>query len=230
MQREMLGHRIEITVSLLKKNHGLTFVELLIAMLMGLLVLGAVLNIFVSQNRTNAVQQEVAYAQQNVRAAMDLMAREIRSAGYDPTLSALTPIPTATATSIQVRADFVNGGDGTTGQAGEDVTYSEVTDASGTYLVRNDTFTSDNIVYDVIPGSLQFTYYQSGSSTSFSPATQSDRDDIRVVGVQFQVHTQNEEPGYTGGYDLIAGNSGTCRTRSMATRVRVRNMGFKDIE
>ena len=90
--------------------------------------------------------------------------------------------------------------------------------------------TTDNIVFDVIPGSLQFTYYQSGSSTSFSPATQSDRDDIRVVGVQFQVHTQNEEPGYMGGYDLIAGNSGTCRIRSMATRVRVRNMGFKDIE
>ena len=66
-QREMLGHRIEMTVSLLKKNHGLTLIEILIAMVMGLLVLGAVLNIFVSQNRTNAVQQEVAYAQQSVR-------------------------------------------------------------------------------------------------------------------------------------------------------------------
>ena len=134
-----------MTVSLLKKNHGLTFIEVLIAMLMGLLVLGAVLNIFVSQNRTNAVQQEVAYAQQNVRAAMDLMAREIRSAGYDPTLSALIPIPAATATSIQIRADFVNGGDGATADAGEDVTYSEVTDASGTCLVRNDTFATTTL-------------------------------------------------------------------------------------
>ncbi len=219
-----------IALSSHKKNQGLTLVELLIALVIGLLVLTAVLNIFVSQNRTNAVQQEVAYAQQNVRAAMDLMAREIRSAGYDPTDSGLTPIPTATATSIQVRADFVNGGDGDTGETGEDVTYSEVTDANGTYLVRNDTANSDRIVYDVVPGSLQFTYYQSGSSTAFSPATQSDRDDIRVVAVQFQVHTENEEPGYTGGYDLIAGNSGTCRTRTLATRVRIRNMGFQDIE
>jgi len=52
-------------------------------MVLGLVVLGAILNVLVSQNRTNAVQQEVAYAQQNVRAAMDLMVREIRNAGYN---------------------------------------------------------------------------------------------------------------------------------------------------
>jgi len=60
-----------------KTNRGFTLIELLVAMALGLVVLGAILTIFVHQSQTNAAQQEVAYAQQNVRAAMDLMVREI---------------------------------------------------------------------------------------------------------------------------------------------------------
>jgi Tfp pilus assembly protein PilW len=44
-------------------------------MALGLVVLGAVLNIFIKQNETSQAQQEIAYAQHNVRAAMDVMMR-----------------------------------------------------------------------------------------------------------------------------------------------------------
>ncbi|HID30295.1 MAG TPA: prepilin-type N-terminal cleavage/methylation domain-containing protein [Desulfobacterales bacterium] len=207
-----------------KTNYGFTLIELLVAMTMGLLVLAAILQILDSQNRANVVQQEVAYAQQNVRAAVHLMAREIRSAGYDPENSGLTSIPAAAATSIQVRADL--DADGSTAGTGEDVTYSEVTDANGTYLARNGTA----IVYDVVPNSLQFTYYQGGTTTSFVPASQADRDAIRVVAVQLQVHTEDEHRDHTSGYDLYPSSAGTCRVRTLATRARIRNMGFKDLE
>lgn len=198
---------------LYRTERGFGLVELLVAMVLGLVVIWAVLKVFVHQNRTNAAQQEVAYAQQNVRAGVDLMAREIRSAGYYTTESGLTPIPIATSTSIQVRSDLNSDGD--TGDTGEDVTYSEVTDSNGTYLARNGT----NIVYDVVPGSLQCTYYGSGSTASFVPATQEDRDDIRVVAIQIQVRTENAD------FD-----TGQFRIRTLATRVRIRNMGFGDIE
>ncbi len=215
-------------MNLLKVDRGFTLVELLVAMAMGLVVLGAVLNIFIHQNQTNAVQQEVVYAQQNVRSAMDLMARDIRSAGYDPAYppSGLVAVPAATSTSIQIRADL--NGDGDTSDTSEDVTYAllvDDTDASRRCLGRGGT----RIVYYVVPNSLWFTYYKADAST-FVPASQADRDDIRAVGIQFHVHTENEDANYTGGYDINASGSGTCRLRALATTVRIRNLGFQDLE
>jgi prepilin-type N-terminal cleavage/methylation domain-containing protein len=210
-----------------KTNRGFTLVELLVAMTLGLVVLAAILNIFASQNRTSAVQQEVAYAQQNVRAAMDLIVREIRNAGYDPEDNGFSAIPQATSTLIQVRIDYRgdNPGDppdGDFGDANEDVTYT--IDNANHELERNGTV----MIKDVVPDSLQFTYFRANGS-SFDPADQNDRDDIRMVAIQFQVHTENEDRDYSGGYDLYPSSSGTCRVRTLATRVRIRNMGFQDI-
>jgi prepilin-type N-terminal cleavage/methylation domain-containing protein len=206
-----------------KRNHGFTLVELLVAMTLGLVVLAAILNMFASQNRTSAVQQEVAYAQQNMRAAMDLIVREIRNAGYDPEDNGFDAIQTATSDSIRVLSNIT--GDDETGNpddANEDVTYT--IDNANHELERDGTV----MIKDVVPNSLQFTYYRP-NGTAFVPADQNDRDDIRMVAIQFQVHTENEDPGYSGGYDLYPSNAGTCRVRTIATRVRIRNMGFQDI-
>ena len=190
---------------------------------MGLLVLGAILNIFISQNRTNAIQQEVACAQQNVRAAMGVMVRDIRNAGHNPNDGNFKSIKTATSTTIQVKADYSDPADGDAGDANEDITYT--IDNTNHRLERNGT----RMIEDVVPNSLQFTYYKADGS-SFVAADQNDRDDIRVVAVQFQVHTENEDRDCTGGYDLYPSNAGTCRVRTLATRVRIRNMGFQDLE
>ena len=207
-----------------KTNRGFTLIELLVAMVLGLVVLAAVLNIFVSQNRTNAVQQEVAYAQQNVRAAMDIITREIRGAGYDPQNNGFDAIQTATSNTIQVLSNL-SGDDeaGNPNDANEDVTYT--IDNTNRRITRM----GNPMIEDVVPNSLQFTYFKA-DGTSFVPANQTDRNDIRVVAIQFQVHTQNEDPGLPGGYDLYPSSTGTCRTRTLATRVRIRNVGFKDLQ
>jgi len=190
-------------------------------MAVGLVVLGAILNIFVSQNRTNAEQQEVAYAQQNVRAAMGLMVRDIRNAGYDPTdIGSLIPTTETSASSIRVQFDL--DGNGTIG-SGEDVTYT--IDNTDHQLERN----GDRMIEDVVPNSLQFTYYRADGS-SFVPADQDDCDDIRTVALQFQVHTENEVRNFKDGYNLYGSLEDTCRVRTLPTRVRIRNMGFQDIE
>jgi type IV pilus assembly protein PilW len=64
---------------------GFSLVELMIAMAVGLVVLGAVYSVFIVQNKTFSVQEDVVEMQQSVRAGMDIMAREISLAGYDPT-------------------------------------------------------------------------------------------------------------------------------------------------
>ncbi len=63
---------------------GFTLVELLVAMLVGGILLAAVLMSFQTQHRTYLGQEQVVELQQNARAAMDMIARDIRTAGYDP--------------------------------------------------------------------------------------------------------------------------------------------------
>ena len=208
-----------------KTNQGFTLVELLVAMVMGLAVLGAVLSIFVNQNRTNAIQQEIAYAQQNVRAAMGLMVCEIRNAGYDPQNNGFDVIPQATSTLIQVRADYRGDNDlpgnnppydppdGAVDDANEDITY---TVNASNQLTRNGTPIVDFV------NSLQFGYILEDGTVLDPPAaalTAAQRSNVRTVIIRFGVRTENPDP-----------DTGQDRVRNLATRVRVRNMGFQDID
>ena len=203
-----------IPLCLHKTNRGFTIVELLVAMVMGLVVLVAVLNILVSQNRTNAVQQEVAYAQQNVRAAMDLMVQEIRNAGYDPENNGFDAIQTATSNSIRVLSN-ISGDDeaGNPDDPNEDVTY---TVNASNQLTRNGTRIVDFV------SNLQFGYVLKDNTMLDPPAaplTTAQMRDIRAVIIRLGVRTENRDP-----------DTGQYRFRNLVTGVRIRNMGFQDIE
>jgi type IV pilus assembly protein PilW len=65
-------------------NQGFTMVELLVAMVVSLLAMGAIYSTFLAQHRSYQVQKETSEMQQNVRTAMYFMQREIRMAGSNP--------------------------------------------------------------------------------------------------------------------------------------------------
>jgi len=95
---------------------GFTILELLIAMAIGLLVLGALYGVFTFQNKTLSNQEQIVELQQNARAAMDMMTREISMAGYNPAHMSGTTMPqisAATANSISFVADLNGNGDTT---------------------------------------------------------------------------------------------------------------------
>ncbi|UCD85165.1 MAG: prepilin-type N-terminal cleavage/methylation domain-containing protein [Deltaproteobacteria bacterium] len=53
------------------------------------------------------------------------------------------------------------------------------------------------------------------------------RDAIRNVIITLIVRTEMEDPGYASGLDIHGSAAdGTCRTRTLSTRVRVRNLGL----
>jgi type IV pilus assembly protein PilW len=81
-------------------NHGFTLVELMIAMAVGGIVMAAVMTSFLSQHRSYLAQDEVVTMQQNVRVAMDMLTRDIRSAGYDPTEAGLGIIPASDSQTL----------------------------------------------------------------------------------------------------------------------------------
>jgi len=74
-------------------NQGFTIVELIVAMAVSLLVIGAIGSTFLSQNKSYLAQEEVAAMQQNLRAAMFYMQREIRMAGCNPFNNSIPFLP-----------------------------------------------------------------------------------------------------------------------------------------
>jgi type IV pilus assembly protein PilW len=64
------------------KSNGFTLIELLVAMAISGIVAGAIFTAFQSQQKSYLVQDQVTEMQQNLRAAMDIMVRDIRMAGY----------------------------------------------------------------------------------------------------------------------------------------------------
>ncbi|MBL7208292.1 MAG: prepilin-type N-terminal cleavage/methylation domain-containing protein, partial [Desulfobacterales bacterium] len=91
----------------LPKNRegGFTLVELLIAMTIGLIILAALSSTFLMQRKIYDVQEQIVEMVQTARAAMDMMTREIRMAGYDPTGAGFDGI-TYDADQLEIKADM----------------------------------------------------------------------------------------------------------------------------
>jgi len=73
----MLSHRISR-----QKQIGLTLIELMIAMVLGLLLVAGVIQVFISNNQTSRVVESHSRLQDNARFALEILSKDIRSAGY----------------------------------------------------------------------------------------------------------------------------------------------------
>jgi len=91
-------------ISFRLSNQGFTIVELLVGMVVSLLAIGAIYSTFLSQHKSYLIQGEVAAMQQNLRAAMFYMQREIRMAGCDPR-NAGAAIDIANVAELQFKID-----------------------------------------------------------------------------------------------------------------------------
>ncbi|MEM7303994.1 MAG: PilW family protein [Pseudomonadota bacterium] len=67
-----------------RKQHGVTFVELLVALTLGLLLLGGIMQVYLGTKTTYQVSEGLSRLQENTRFSIDMMARDIRMAGYLP--------------------------------------------------------------------------------------------------------------------------------------------------
>ena len=144
---EGMGKKLMIAI---KNNHkGVTLIELLVAMAAGTILMAAIYGAYQGQQKAFVNQQLMVDMQQNVRAAMLLMTREIRMTGYDPAaadgidndgLNGIDdPAESSGATVLKAGKDWIQfsadlTGDSDVLDAGEDITYQ----ISGPDLVRID--------------------------------------------------------------------------------------------
>lgn len=146
-------------------QRGFTLVELLIAVTISIVLMGGVVAIFTTANRTYSGESIKAGAREDARAAFDMMVTELAMAGFNPTLSTnfkafsisspATVNPTLQASQVRLFMDLpanptdVTTADGTiTVGSTEDVAYG----LSGTDLQRNGQTIIPNVT------ALSFTY------------------------------------------------------------------------
>lgn len=66
------------------RQGGLTLVELMVAMLLGLVVIGAVVSVLLSSRQSYTTNNGLSQLQDNARIAFELMARDVRQSGSSP--------------------------------------------------------------------------------------------------------------------------------------------------
>ena len=205
--------------------------EVLVAATLTMIVAFAIMGFFDAQQRAYATLSTYAESQHVTRTAIDLMAREIRMASYNPLGTALTtcPVPTcAVATGegiyearpgrIRIRQDLTN--NGTINAANEDVIYEQ----QGTTIVRTDVFMNQalTLVDNVSANGLRFTYYWNTPMTLLSPSgspsqlTQTQRGLVDKVRIQIQAAVPNSYPGQPA-VDSVVRSTVAVRNRSIGS-------------
>ncbi len=70
------------TTKTYRAGRGFTIIELMVAMTLGLILLGGTINLFISNKRTYQEQNFLAALQENGRFAIDILSRDLRMAGF----------------------------------------------------------------------------------------------------------------------------------------------------
>jgi type IV pilus assembly protein PilW len=217
---------------------GFTLIELLIAVAISGLVAGSIYTVFRSQHDSYVAQEQIVEIQQNIRAAMYMMAREIRMAGYDPDSIANARIISASNNLISF--SFVadddgtdNDNDGSTDEAGEleTITY-DVYDAYGdgdNDIGRQVGTATKRAIAENIE-QLELFYTLSNGTTTLAPTNMSN---IRTVQITILARAGKPDRKFTNTstYTTPGGQTwgpfnDNFRRRFMTTNVKCRNMGL----
>jgi type IV pilus assembly protein PilW len=204
---------------------GFTLIEMLIALAIGSLLLAGTYNFYVSQKKIYAIREQVAEMQQNARAGMALMVREIRMAGYNPVGAPGIGLIEAGLHTIHITMDLhdnddTNNPDGDTDDENEDVIYSLYDsgkdrdfDLGRTVHKGKAKETKDPVAENI--KTLDFEYTLADGSKTSTPA---DPRQIRMVRITLTARTPKPDPNYR--------NHDGYRTYTLESFITPRNLVF----
>jgi type II secretion system protein J len=185
---------------------GFSLIEIMVAIAIMSILSIAMMKTYTGFTRVYTTQEVAAGAQQDLRAALNIMTQDIRMAGFDPTDSDNFGVEVATATNIRITSDTDI--DGVVDQSNfERITYNlnAGTNQLQQILYQGTASESTQPVVDNVTN-LTFTYLDEDNNITATPA------DIRTVIISMTIQE-------------LAGRGGLV-TRTLSTRVQCRNLGF----
>ena len=179
---------------------GFSLVELILAMGISTLILIGIYSVFSITSKNFTTQNATASAQQSLRTAIGLVARDIRAAGLDPVDSDNFGFENATRTKIGVTADSIDGTgefNGTVDDTNfERITY-EFKDNQIEQTLYGDTASAAPLISNI--DDVQFSYLAADNSDLIDydlspPRVPADElIDIRTVEIQIRSEEHTSE-------------------------------------
>ena len=207
------------------RARGFSSMEVLAGLGVTLILLAAVYTFQQAQTKAFLTQQVYSDSQNVTRSMIDLMARELRMACYDPgtaipkSLGPCAPdakqgIIEATPTKIHFRQDL--NGDNAIGAPGEDVTYEL---SNGTVLRTDGTAVPVVLASGVPTGGLSFLYFDNGKPPGqIGPGAvlnQCQRDSVGKVRVTVRANLPNPNSRIPTPIASVAESEVAIRNRSL---------------
>ena len=214
----------------LHSEAGFSLVELLMALASSMIVLAAIYSVFNITNKNCTTQNVAANVQQSLRAAIGLMARDIRLAGLDPVDTDSFGIEYAAQNKIRFTQDSIDAGSGAFNGIVDEVNFEEVTYELWTDPITKVKYVMQTLyetVYTTAPNSavlvsnitnLNFAYLDAANNDLMDyglspPRVPNDRlSDIRSVEILVTI----QEPA--GRHEPVS--------RTLTRKVECRNQGF----
>ncbi len=208
------------------QTRGFSSMEVLAGLGLTLILLAAVYSFQQAQLKAFSTQQVYSDSQNVTRSVIDLMARELRMACYDPG-TAIPPAPKggcapdvkrgiieATPTRIHFQQDL--NGDNAIGAPGEDVTY----DLSNGTIRRTDGLAEPVVLASGVPtGGLSFLYFDNGKPPGqIGPGAvlnQCQRDTVGKVRVTVRANLPNPNSRIPTPIASVAESEVAIRNRSL---------------
>jgi type IV pilus assembly protein PilW len=199
-------------------NHGFTVMELLVAMGIGMVILGSIAGTFMTQTKFYNAQEQVNEMQQNARAAMDLMSREIKLAGYKPRGTETFTGVSYSPAELRIRANLngylsdADGGNSTINDSSDEhIVYTF--DAANKQIKR--AYGVVGATPEVIANNIEsftFGYLDSTGATTTIEA------DIRQVSLNITARTSKPDP------NMVTNNG--YRTYNISTLITPPNLAY----
>lgn len=179
----------------MKKQSGMSLIELLVSMVILAIIMAGVAQYIANQTKLMRQDEMLANMQQNVRAAMDVMIRDTRSAEYDTYYSpSSSPFRRFNQANANQCIFYTNLNNNASIDTSSDQSLNETKGFRGPPMLVGDSVQA----YTNLPGnwqtmarnieSLTFTYYSKGDSVIPTPVPAVRMGDIfsvqiRIVGV-----------------------------------------------
>jgi type II secretory pathway component PulJ len=194
---------------------GLTLVELIVVMILSLVLVGSAFTAYLAHNKTSGEQGRVVALQQDLRAVMDIIERDVKNSGcHDPRLAAVIPAITGAnsgPSSIAMNMDLNLDGE-IINTTGERVTYWRSGGAQPYTLNKTDQTTVIPLLTNVTTFGIIYRGVTDNTITPAGTLTQTQANSVLSVIVTLGIRSTIPDP-----------DTGRPVTRTITRRMQSRN-------